>query len=230
MEPLTETIPKTLLEVNGQPFAAHQLRLLVAQGFTDVLYCVGHLGERVEEFVGDGSRFGIPVGYAFDGAKLRGTAGALRGALDADLLARSFAVVFGDGYLPIAVTPMWDQFEARQVAALMAVYRNMVEPELNNVVYRGNVVKLYSKCERLAGMHHIDFGLSIMRRDVVERYVPPREVSDLADLMRTLSLSGQLGGFEVSHRYYEVGSKRGLRDLEAYLAESAGRASTVLHP
>ena len=59
MRPRTERIPKVLLEVAGRPFADVQLSWLAAQGVTDVVYCVGYLGDQVKAFVGNGERWGL---------------------------------------------------------------------------------------------------------------------------------------------------------------------------
>ena len=64
LRPLTATIPKALIEVAGEPFAHHQLRLLARKGVTRVVYCVGYLGELIVDAVGDGRRFGLDVRYA----------------------------------------------------------------------------------------------------------------------------------------------------------------------
>src|SRR6202000_1445484 len=50
----TQTIPKSLIEVARRPFIDHQLELLRAEGITNVVLCVGYLGEMIEAHVGDG--------------------------------------------------------------------------------------------------------------------------------------------------------------------------------
>jgi len=94
LRPITETIPKSLLEVNGEPFVLHQLRLLRGKGIRRVVLCVGHLGELVHQAVGDGAAFGVQVDYSFDGPILLGTAGAIKNALPK--LGDSFFVMYGD--------------------------------------------------------------------------------------------------------------------------------------
>ena len=81
LRPLTESVPKSLLEVNGEPFAVHQLRLLQSKGVRRVVFCVGHLGELIQRAIGDGTALGLQVDYSFDGPALLGTAGAVRNAL-----------------------------------------------------------------------------------------------------------------------------------------------------
>ena len=98
LRPLTETIPKSLLEINGEPFALHQLRLLQSKGVRRVVLCVAHLGELIQSRIGDGRALGLHVDYSFDGPELLGTAGAIRNALPK--LGESFFVMYGDSYLP----------------------------------------------------------------------------------------------------------------------------------
>ena len=91
LRPITTAVPKSMVEVAGCPFIAHQLRLLARNGITDVVVCIGHLGEQIEAYVGDGRAFGCHVRYVSDGAQPLGTGGALRHALH--LLGERFFVV-----------------------------------------------------------------------------------------------------------------------------------------
>ena len=61
LRPGTEKLPKALLEVAGEPFIVHQLKLLHRKAFDEVVLCVGHLGEQIEKFVGDGRQFGLQI-------------------------------------------------------------------------------------------------------------------------------------------------------------------------
>ena len=131
MRPLTETVPKSMLEVAGEPFVAHQLRLFRRQGLSRVVLCLGHLSPAVEDFVGDGSSFGMSVTTSFDGEAPLGTAGALKKA--AGLLGDVFWVVYGDSYLNIDLKPIWDSFQADGRPALMTVYRNENQWDKSNV-------------------------------------------------------------------------------------------------
>ena len=63
LRPITEKIPKSLVEVAGEPFIVRQLDYLRRQRVRDVVLCIGYLGEMIEAVVGDGSRFGLRVSY-----------------------------------------------------------------------------------------------------------------------------------------------------------------------
>ena len=99
LRPITEKIPKLLVEVAGEPFFSHQIRLLEKAGLTRLVLCVGYLGEKIVEQYGDGSKWGVTIEYVFDGPQLLGTGGALIAALPQ--LADAFYVLYGDSYLPI---------------------------------------------------------------------------------------------------------------------------------
>src|SRR5256885_945669 len=80
LRPITQRIPKALVELAGKPFIDYQLSLLRRNGIRRVVLCLGYLGEQVEQHLGDGSRLGMELLYSYDGDKLMGTGGALRGA------------------------------------------------------------------------------------------------------------------------------------------------------
>jgi len=101
------------------------------------------------------------------------------------------------------------------------VFRNEGQWDASNAIYDDGRVVLYDKdrpADRVEEMHWIDYGLSILSRELIAERLAPSAVSDLADLMRDLSRDGKLAGYEVSERFYEAGSPEGLRDLEQYLS------------
>src|SRR5262245_11683970 len=90
--PVTTNIPKSLVDVAGRPFAEHQIRLLCEHGINQVVFLVGHLGEMVRDTLGDGSRWGVTIGYVFDGPRPLGTGGSLAAALPR--LGKEFFVLY----------------------------------------------------------------------------------------------------------------------------------------
>jgi NDP-sugar pyrophosphorylase family protein len=214
LRPLTEKVPKVLIPVAGQPFLAHQLRLLRDQGIRRVVLCLGHLGEMVVKEFGDGRDWGIQLDYSFDGPKLLGTGGALRQALPK--LGEEFFVLYGDSYLTVPFAPIAECFHRSGQRGLMTVYRNEGLYDTSNVVFRDGRIAIYDKKVRLPEMLHIDYGLSLFKASVfAER--PADQVFDLADVMRQLVAQSDLAGYEVPERFYEIGSPAGLAELEALL-------------
>jgi len=209
--PLTERLPKALVEINGEPFLAHQLRLLRARGVERVVLCIGQLGERIREYAGDGARFGLAIDYSLDGPALRGTAGAVRNALP--LLGDAFFVVYGDSYLPCSYRDVAEAFRAAGQPGLMTVYRNEGRWDASNVEFADGRIVAYDKKNRTERMQHIDYGLGVFGRAAFEG---PH--ADLADLYSDLLRRNRLAAVEVHERFYEIGSFDGIAELSRYLA------------
>ena len=169
LRPLTETIPKSLVEVNGEPFLWHQLRLLRENGIDRVVLCVSHLGEQVRDSVGDGRKFGVHIDYSFDGPTLLGTAGALQRAQP--LLGESFFVLYGDSYLPIDWRSVEAAFRASGKAGLMTVYRNESQWDTSNVEFVDGRIVAYNKKLRNPRMRHIDYGLGVLHAAALARVI-----------------------------------------------------------
>jgi len=220
MWPEAQRVPKTLLPVDGRPFADLQLRWLRDGGIDSVVYCIGHLGDQVRDFAGDGGRWSLSIGYADEGSKLRGTAGALRTALDADLLADDFLVLYGDSWLQVHPGEVLAAVRSSSRPALMTVFRNDGHWDRSNVVFDGERVVRYTKglADPPPEMCWIDYGLLALRRAVIVDRVPPGEVSDLAPLLSDLAAEDLLAGHPVAERFYEIGSVAGRAELEAHLA------------
>jgi NDP-sugar pyrophosphorylase family protein len=215
LRPVTETVPKSLLVVNGEPFAIHQLRLLRLKGIKRVVMCVGHLGELVQRAIGDGSSLGLQVDYSFDGTVLLGTAGAIAKALPK--LGESFFVVYGDSYLPCDYAAVAREFESANVLGLMTVFRNDGKWDRSNVEFEGGKILAYSKTDRNPRMHYIDYGLGVFRAEAFES-VMGGEPCDLAEFYAGLLQRRQLAAYEVKERFYEIGSPEGLRETTEFLA------------
>jgi NDP-sugar pyrophosphorylase family protein len=215
LRPLTETIPKSLVDVNGEPFVAHQLRLLKSAGLTRVVICAGYLGEMIQQYVGDGAHFGVEVQYSFDGPHLLGTAGSLRKARR--LLGDCFQVMYGDSYLACDYLAVQAAFVRAGRKALMTVYRNEGQYDSSNVEYVAGEIAAYDKKHRTQRMNHIDYGLGVFYASALDG-VPEDQTSSLADLYADLLSQGQLAAYEVASRFYEIGSIAGLEETRKFLS------------
>ena len=221
LRPLTETIPKSLVEINGEPFLWHQLRLLRENGVSRVVLCLSYLGEQVRDSVGDGHDFGLHIDYSFDGSVLLGTAGALKRALP--LLGETFLVLYGDSYLPIDLRAVAAAFRLSGKAGLMTVYWNEGRWDTSNVEFAGGRIVAYDKKLRTERMRHIDYGLGAFQASAFDR-VPAEKPWDLAVLYQDLLQAGELAAFESTHRFYEIGSFRGIEELSSYLRQGCQSA------
>jgi len=208
--PLTERMPKALIEIHGEPFLAHQLRLLRARGIERVVLCIGQHGERIRAYAGDGARFGVEIDYSCDGPVLRGTAGAIRQALP--LLGDAFFVLYGDSYLPCSYRAVEHAFRVSGKPGLMTVYHNRGRWDTSNVEFADGRIVTYDKENRTSRMQYIDYGLGVFSASAFGG-----QQADLAGVYQELLRRDELAAFEVRERFYEAGSWRGIQELSEYL-------------
>jgi NDP-sugar pyrophosphorylase family protein len=214
LRPLTEKIPKAMVEVAGRPFIDHQLALLRRNGVRRVVLCLGYLGEQVERHLGDGAAWGMEVRYSHDGDRLLGTGGALLRA--APLLGPVFWVLYGDSYMDIDYPAVLRHFLAGGHDGLMTVLHNENRWDRSNVIFREGRLLCYDKRSPRPEMTHVDYGVSLLRASALAR-LPAGRPCDLADLYTELVAEGRMVGYEVTQRFYEIGSPRGLQETQEYL-------------
>jgi len=218
LRPLTDKIPKSLVDVAGKPFIIHQIELLRRNAVTHLVLCLGYLGEQVQAEIGDGSRWGVQVDYVFDGPTLLGTGGALRHALPR--LGEAFFVLYGDSYLDCDYTAVENAFRAIDKPGLMTVFRNKNLWDHSNIIFKNGCIHLYDKKNFIPEMEYIDYGLGVLKASVLERY-PAEHALDLAKVYQDLLAQDQLAGYEVSQRFYEIGSPSGLQETANYISKGA---------
>lgn len=214
LRPITETIPKALVEVANKPFIVHQLELLVRHGIERVVLCVGYLGEQVEAVLGDGKQLGIDVLYSYDGEELVGTGGALRRALSS--LGDRFLVAYGDSYMDCDYAGIARTFNDAGKLGLMTVLRNDGRWDTSNVIFGDGHIVRYDKFHTSAEFTHIDYGVGALQASVLAGY-PEGEKLDLAVVYQDLIARGELAAFEVHGRFYEIGSPGGLDETRRFL-------------
>jgi NDP-sugar pyrophosphorylase family protein len=215
LHPVTESVPKSLVEVAGRPFAEHQLSWLHRQGIDHVVFCVGYRGEMIREALGDGARWHLSIDYAFDGEPLLGTGGALKQALP--LLGEAFFVLYGDSLLTCDLAAVERSFLSSHCSGLMTVLRNDDRWDRSNVLFEDGRLLRYDKANQTADMHHIDYGLGVLTPQALALF-PPDRAFDLALVYQRLLADDGLAAFEVSDRFYEIGSPEGLEETRAYLS------------
>ena len=215
---LTAETPKCMIAINGRPFVDWQLDLLAQNGYSDFVFCVSHKSEVVQEYLGDGSARGIKIQYSLDGETQLGTGGAIQNALP--LLGSSFGVIYGDSYLPINYLSVEREFLNSNTQALMTIYENRDQFEASNVEFVSGRLINYEKGSNSRYMRHIDYGITFFKEAA---FHPWKDWStfDLAEVCHQLATHGQLLGYEVFERFYEIGSLKGIGEFSQYLKEAS---------
>ena len=220
LRPVSEKVPKSMMEVAGAPFISHQLRLCAQQRIQDIVICTGYLSEQIEAHVGNGRQFGVSVRYSVDWPLLLGTGGAIKKAIP--LLGNAFFVMYGDSYLDIEFAPVYDAFARSQKAALMTVFLNNNQWDTSNVEFADGEIRNHDKVNRTAKMQYIDYGLGLFRAEAFADW-PDDKPLDLADVYAALIKQGNVAGHEISKRFYEIGTQTGLADTAEMLRNKSSK-------
>jgi MurNAc alpha-1-phosphate uridylyltransferase len=214
IKPISDSIPKSLVEIHGKPFLEWQLQLLEQNHCERVVICVSHKSELIEEFVRSRDKSGLDIHLSWDGSQRLGTGGALINART--LLGPAFMVLYGDSYLPVDFIEISNFFSKSNALSLMTVLRNTNGVEPSNVNYENDYVLKYDKKNPDRSMTFIDFGLNAFKAEVFDDYSTNSPL-DLSDIQSALATRRELLGYEVNQRYYEVGSFQGIEDFKKYI-------------
>ena len=211
---LSSKIPKCLIEINGRPFVDWQLELLTKNGYSEFVFCVSYKSDLIQEYLGNGSDWGISIEYSSDGPTQLGTGGAIQKALPR--LGDKFGVIYGDSYLRTSYSALEKNFLSSKSLALMAVYKNQNQFDSSNVEFVNGKLVNYEKGNNNRNMRYIDYGVTFFR-DVAFRPWRNQSSFDLSEVCHQLAKERQLDGYEVFERFYEIGSIQGIVELSQYL-------------
>jgi NDP-sugar pyrophosphorylase family protein len=213
---LTRTIPKPMVPVAGRPYLEHQLRELARQQWADVVLLTGYLGEQIEEYFGDGRRWGLSIRYRRE-ATPQGTGGALRDAVD--LLAETFLLIYGDSYLPIEYVPVLSRLEVSRALAVALVYDNREDTTVRNnvAVDEDGFVSRYAKDGSGADLRYVEAGVLALRRSVIARLPANGPVSLEKELYPQLVARREMLAFITAQRFYDIGTPDRLALIEKVL-------------
>ena len=212
--PLTEVIPKPMVQVAGAPYLEHQLRLLAEQEISDVVLLTGYLGEQIEAFFGDGADMGLRIVYSREPSPL-GTGGALRNARE--FLDDSFLLIYGDSYLPIRYADALERLAGSGVEGLVVVYDNrLADTSVKNNIELddGGYVSRYEKdsADRLS---FVEAGVLAFRSSVVDLMPEEGIVSLEKEIFPKLIATKELAALVTTQRFYDIGTPDRLAAIEA---------------
>jgi len=221
LKPLTEKTAKVMVPVNGKPFLRHLLELLKRQGISDIILCIGYLGEQIRDVFGDGESLGVTIRYGEEKERLLGTGGALKQAQS--LLDDYCLLINGDTYLPIDYNEVERAFLQRGRKALMVVYDNREDTGVTNNVALNNdlLVVRYDKEGRNTDLKYVESGALVLRREALDLIQAGRAVSLEKGLYPALLQQGQIAAYVTGQRFFDIGTPEQKRVFEQFLRKGA---------
>jgi NDP-sugar pyrophosphorylase family protein len=212
LKPITEKIPKPMVEINGKPFIEYQFELLARNRITDVILCVGYLWEHIKEYFGDSyttsSGKKLKLRYSVE-PHLVGTAGAI--ILAKNLVNNHFFVIYGDSFLPIDYQQLGDILDKNDAVGVISVYENQDKIVNNNMQVDANgFVVDYNKQTQTQKMNGVEAGVNLFKRDLFDslpKTIPQNQKISLeVDIYPKLIEQRQLLAYMSNKRFYDMGT------------------------
>lgn len=213
---LAKKTPKSMINIFGKPFLEYQIENLKKQGIKDIVLCVGHLSEIIEEYFKDGSKFDINIKYSYDGEKSLGPIGALKNA--EHLLENDFFTMYGDSYLSVDYNKVYNFFKKHEKPACMVVYKNFDKYDKSNIIVKENIVIGYGGKDRTKDMIYIDYGTSLLNIETL-KVIPKNTFFTTSKFYSDLIKKQKLMAFEVKERFYHIGNLQALEEFKNYIKQ-----------
>ncbi len=215
LRPVTDRLPKPLLEVGGKPLLAWHLERLAAAGLREVIINVSHFADLIVARIGDGAAFGVAIAYSREQEPLE-TAGGIAHAR-ARLGEAPFLLVNGDVYCECDFARLRGARLGRRLAHLVLVPNPAHRPQGDFSLASGSV-------GNGAGTRYTYAGIAVMSPALVDG-IEPGARAPLAPLLRAAAEAGRIGGELYEGLWQDVGTAERLAALDALLAarDGAGR-------
>ncbi len=226
--PLTLNTPKPMIQVMGKPYLEYQLQYLKSYNITDILFCVGYLGEKVQNYFGDGQSRDLSITYSFEEKPL-GTGGALKNA--GNHLDDCFYLIYGDSFLPINYSSIEGHFFEVDKAILMVLYNNREDTSVTNNVSLDNrgMVTQYEKDNSNSFLQYVDAGVLVLKKEILDSMPPEKEVSLEQEIFPDYIARQECAGYITRERFYDIGTPERLKQFENYLKNKNSTTSEQIN-
>ncbi|KJS06810.1 MAG: hypothetical protein VR73_09810 [Gammaproteobacteria bacterium BRH_c0] len=213
LRPLTETTPKPLLEVGGKPLIQYHIERLAQAGVREIIVNTSWLGEKIESFLGDGTRFGVRITWSRENEPLE-TGGGIRRALPL-LGSEPFLVINGDVWTDFPLETLVQRSWSEELDAHLVLVPNPPFKSVGDFVLDGLQRIGYPDSEARTFTFS---GISIMRPDMFALYPAPSERFPLRNVLESSVRAGCISGELFEGQWWDVGTLERLNLLNSLLS------------
>ncbi|MFC1941144.1 HAD-IIIA family hydrolase [Chloroflexota bacterium] len=218
LRPVTYQVPKPMVLVNNRPFLEYLIEMLRENGISEVVLLLGYLPDKITQYFGDGSNFGIKIKYSIGKVSDR-TGTRLKNA--EHLLDDIFILMYCDNYWPLNLKRLCEFYTKHKTLASVTVYTNKdgkgeYGPENNIYVDDDGYVLKYDKAGKDKKLNGVDIGFQIISKKVLE-LMPNHDFSFEEEILPLLIDRRQLSGYQTEHRYYYISTPESLELTEEFL-------------
>ena len=213
LRPITDSIPKPMIEFHGKPFLEYLLIMLVDQGFKRVALLLGYLPEKIIGYFEDGKKWGLEITYSV--TDIEDDTG-LRLQKAKHLLDPVFLLMYCDNYWPMNFSCLWEKFTSVNVSALVTVYLNKDNYTKSNIkIDKDDFIEIYDKSRTAKELQGVDIGFFILRKELID-LIPGGNNNFEKIIIPYLVEKKDIISFLTEHRYYSVGSFERLKLTESF--------------
>ncbi len=214
LRPLTYKIPKPMIALNNKPFLEYLIDLLKENGIEEVILLLGYLPEKIKEYFGDGSNFGIKIKYSIGDVSFE-TGKRIKNV--EELLDDNFLLMYCDNYWPLNLKKLVKCHDEHNVLTTVTIYTNKDNFTKSNMkVNDQGYVILYDKSRKEKNLSGVDIGFFIINKKALE-LMPDTNFSFEKEILPKLIKKKQLAGYLTDHRYYSIGKIERLPITEQFL-------------
>ena len=236
LAPITDSLPKPMVDVNGEPFLAHLMRLVTNQGITQVIVLTGYRGEQIHEHFGDGEGFGIEIIYSHR-PESWSTGERLLAATP--LLDASFLLLYADNYVAFDLQALLAQPGTADAAMLLTV---CPKKQGNIIMGPNGSVARYLQDRSSGPGEFVEVGFTLVSRDHILAALKVSEAS-LPAAIDSMTQAGGVSAHVIHHPYFSVSDPQRLErtrlalshrrvlllDRDGVINVKAGRGEYVSH-
>ena len=222
LRPVTELVPKPMVEIEEKPFLEYKLESLKKYGIKNFIFCVGHLGHMITDYFKDGSEFGVNIKYSYED-ELLGTAGAIKNA--ENLLNDKFIMCNGDTFLDVDFKKLIEFHENHHLPFTLVV-ANATHPKTQELVEieDNKILRIYKRGtpeheHHLKNIHKplINAGAYLFDKEILELIPPNKKVSLEHDIFP--NIIGKMAGFFHSGYILDIADRDDLNELKKDVKE-----------
>ena len=200
------TVPKPMIPIEGKPILEYQIETLKKQGYTDIILIVGHMGNVIQKYFGDGSAFGVQISYIVEEQPL-GTAGALYFLKDE--IQNDFLLLNGDIIFAVDIQKFLEYHCNQRTAATILTHPNS-HPYDSGIIIADDKNRvtnwLHKEDERLWYKNRVNAGLHMFSPRIFESFHEAKKCDLDRDVLKPLIKEGELSVYDSPEYIKDMGT------------------------
>lgn len=217
LKPFTDDNPKPMYPFNGKPFLEFLIEQVRDFGIDDIVLLLGYLPEKIMDYFGDGSKWGVKITYSITPVEYE-TGLRLRGALSEGVLKDHFLLMYCDNLCPINYNKLCREFWKNNAKIQFTAYANKdLYTKSNLIIDEDGKVLVYDKKRQTPNLQGVDIGYAIVDRSVLD-LMPETNENFEKIVYPQLVEEGTMFATMTEHRYYSVGSWERIELTKEYLS------------